>query len=150
MKDSERFNLLRGLEFFAGFGDVELWEVVRRARWRRYPLDYLLFKKGQEGNTFHIVTQGEVEVWRDGALVATLGTGTSVGEMAYLAPNPDLRRHSTDIKVTQLCTTVSFTPDSLGQLSPECQHRFDRAFIQVLVRRLHLAHEALASPRRIM
>ncbi len=150
VKDSERFNLLRGLEFFAGFGDVELWEVVRRARWRRYPLDYLLFKKGQEGNTFHIITQGEVEVWRDEALVATLGTGTSVGEMAYLAPNPDLRRHSTDIRVTQLCTTVSFTPESLGRLSPECQHRFDRAFIQVLVRRLHLAHEALASPRRIM
>lgn len=150
VKDSERFNLLRSLEFFAGFGDIELWEVVRRARWRRYPLDYLLFKRGQEGNTFHIVTQGEVEVWRDGALVATLGAGTSVGEMAYLAPNPELRRHSTDIKVTQLCTTVSFTPDSLGLLSPECQHRFDRAFIQVLVRRLHLAHETLAHPRRIM
>lgn len=150
VKDSERFNLLRGLEFFAGFGDVELWEVVRRARWRRYPLEVLLFKRGQEGNTFHIITQGQVEVWRDGALVATLGAGTSVGEMAYLAPNPELRRHSTDIRVTELCTTVSFTPDSLGQLSPECQHRFDRAFIQVLVRRLHLAHEALAHPRRIM
>ena len=150
VKDSERFNLLRDLEFFAGFGDVELWEVVRRARWRRYPLDHLLFKKGQEGNTFHIITQGEVEVWRDGALVATLGTGTSVGEMAYLAPNPDLRRHSTDIRVSEICTTISFTPESLGGLSPECQHRFDRAFIQVLVRRLHAAHEALAHPRRIM
>lgn len=150
VKDSERFNLLRGLEFFVNFGDVELWEVVRRARWRRYPLDHLLFKRGQEGNTFHIIAQGEVEVWRDGALVATLGAGTSVGEMAYLAPNPELRRHSTDIRVTDICTTVSFTPDSLGQLSPECQHRFDRAFIQVLVRRLHLAHEALAHPRRIM
>ena len=86
----------------------------------------------------------------DGAKVATLGKGTSVGEMAYLAPNPDLRRHSTDIKVSQVCTTISFTPESLGMLSPECQHRFDRAFIQVLVRRLHAAHEALAHPRRIM
>ncbi|TDP13320.1 serine/threonine protein kinase [Roseateles asaccharophilus] len=150
VKDSERFNLLRELEFFHDFGDVELWEVVHRARWRRYPVDHALYKKGQEGNSFHIIAQGEVQVFRDGTLVVTLGKGTSVGEMAYLAPNPALRRHSTDIKVSEVCTTISFTPESLGQLSPECQHRFDRAFIQVLVRRLHAAHEALAHPRRIM
>ncbi|MDN3918879.1 serine/threonine-protein kinase [Roseateles violae] len=150
VKDSERFNMLRELEFFADFGDVELWEVVHRARWRRFPEQHALYKKGQEGNTFHIIAQGEVEVFRDGTLVATLGQGTSVGEMAYLAPNPALRRHSTDITVRQVCTTISFTPESLGLLSPECQHRFDRAFIQVLVRRLHAAHEALAHPRRIL
>lgn len=150
VKDSERFNMLRELEFFADFGDVELWEVVHRARWRRYPVEHALYKKGQEGNTFHIIAQGEVEVFRDGAKVATLGQGTSVGEMAYLAPNPDLRRHSTDIKVSQICTSISFTPESLGLLSPECQHRFDRAFIQVLVRRLHAAHEQLSHPRRIL
>jgi len=150
VRDSERFNLLRSLEFFAEFGDVQLWEVVRRARWKRYPVGYALFKRGQEGNSFHIIAQGEVQVYREGRLVATLGQGTSVGEMAYLAPNPDLRRHSTDIKVSQECTTISFTPESVGQLSPECQHRFDRGFIRVLVRRLHAAHEALAHPRRIL
>lgn len=150
VRDSERFTLLRSLEFFSEFGDVQLWEVVRRARWKRYPVGYALFKRGQEGNSFHIIAQGEVEVFREGRLVATLGQGTSVGEMAYLAPNPDLRRHSTDIKVSQECTTISFTPESIGQLSPECQHRFDRGFIRVLVRRLHAAHEALAHPRRIL
>ncbi|HEY1090561.1 MAG TPA: serine/threonine-protein kinase [Burkholderiaceae bacterium] len=150
VRDSERFNMLRDLEFFADFGDVELWEVVHRARWRRYPLEHALYKRGQEGNTFHIIAQGSVDVWRDGAKVATLGQGTSVGEMAYLAPNPDLRRHSTDIRVSEVCTTISFTPEALGLLSPECQHRFDRAFIQVLVRRLHAAHEAMAHPRRIL
>lgn len=150
VRDSERFNLLRSLEFFSEFGDVHLWEVVRRARWKRYPQGYALFKRGQEGNTFHIIAQGEVEVFRDGRQVATLGQGTSVGEMAYLAPNPDLRRHSTDIKVSQECTTISFTPESIGQLSPECQHRFDRGFVRVLVRRLHAAHEALHHPRRVL
>jgi len=150
VRDSERFNLLRSLEFFADFGDVQLWEVVRRARWKRYPVGYALFKRGQEGNNFHILAQGEVEVFREGRLVATLGQGTSVGEMAYLAPNPDLRRHSTDIRVSQECTTISFTPESISQLSPESQHRFDRGFIRVLVRRLHAAHEALHHPRRIL
>jgi tRNA A-37 threonylcarbamoyl transferase component Bud32 len=150
VRDSERFNLLRNLEFFQGFDDIELWEVVRRARWRRYPVGHALYKRGQEGNSFHIIAQGEVEVFRNGNKVAVLGQGTSVGEMAYLAPNPDLRRHSADIRVSQECTSIAFTPESLGLLSTECRHGFDRAFIQVLVRRLHAAHEAMAHPRRIL
>ena len=148
--DSERFNLLRKLEFFAGFGDVELWEVVHRAKWQRFPYGHALFRKGQEGNSFHIVAVGQVEVYRDGQRVAQLGAGTSVGEMAYLAPSAELRAHSTDILVSEPLTSISFTPDTLQQLSIGTRHLFDAAFIRVLVRRLHAAHEALAHPRRIL
>jgi tRNA A-37 threonylcarbamoyl transferase component Bud32 len=148
--DSERFNLLRALEFFAGFGDVELWEVVHRARWQRHKYGAALYRKGEEGNTFHIIAQGRIDVYRDGSRVAQLGAGTSVGEMAYLAPSPDLRVHSADVIVADAATTVSFTPASLESLSPGTRHLFDGAFIRVLVRRLHAAHEALAHPRRIL
>ncbi len=148
--DSERFNLLRSLDFFSNFGDVELWEVVHRAKWQRHDFGHALYRKGEEGNTFHIIAKGELEVFRDGQKVAQLGAGTSVGEMAYLAPSPDLRRHSTDVIVTETATTISFTPQSLAQLSPNCRHLFDEGFIRVLVRRLHAAHEALAHPRRIL
>jgi serine/threonine protein kinase len=148
--DSERFNLLRSLEFFSDFDDVELWEVVHRAKWQRLPYGHRVYRRGQEGRTFHIIAQGEVEVFRDGQRVARLGAGTSVGEMAYLAPSPDLRRHSADIIVSDPCTTISFTPETLEQLSAESRHRFDKAFIQVLVRRLHAAHETLAHPRRVL
>ena len=148
--DSERFNLLRSLDFFASFGDVELWEVVHRAKWQRFHFGHALYRKGEEGNSFHILAQGEVEVFRDGKKVAQLGSGTSVGEMAYLAPNPELKRHSTDVIVSQPATTISFTPETLVQVSPGCKHLFDEAFIRVLVRRLHVAHETLAHPRRIL
>ncbi len=148
--DSERFNLLRTLDFFSGFGETELWEVVHRAKWQRYPFGHRIYKRGQEGRTFHIIASGEIEVFREGQRVAKLGAGTSVGEMAYLAPNPELRRHSTDVVVAQPSTTISFTPESLGQLSMGTRHLFDGAFIGVLVRRLHAAHEAIAHPRRIL
>ncbi|MGY4827012.1 protein kinase domain-containing protein [Sphaerotilaceae bacterium SBD11-9] len=148
--DSERFNMLRTLDFFSNFGDVELWEVVHRAKWQRFPFGHALYSKGEEGNSFHIIADGEVEVYRDGDKVAQLGSGTSVGEMAYLAPSPELRRHSTNVIVTDPATTISFTPDTLAQVSPNCRHLFDEAFIRVLVRRLHAAHEAIAHPRRIL
>ena len=68
--------------------------------WQRCAFGHALFRKGEEGNSFHIIAQGEVEVYRDGQRVAQLGAGTSVGEMAYLAPSPDLRVHSADMLVT--------------------------------------------------
>jgi eukaryotic-like serine/threonine-protein kinase len=146
--DSERFTLLRSLEFFVDFGDVELWEVVHRATWHRHSYGQALFRQGEEGNRFHIVTQGQVEVYREGRSVATLGAGSTVGEMAYLAPNPALRVHTVDILVSQPATTVSFTPDSLESLSLPTRYLFDKAFIRVLVRRLHAAQEAAPPPRR--
>jgi eukaryotic-like serine/threonine-protein kinase len=148
--DSERFTLLRSMEFFAGFGDVELWEVVHRARWQRHGYGHALFRRGDTGQSFHLVTQGQVEVYRDGVAVASLPAGSSVGEMAYLAPNAELRVHTVDVLVSQAATTVSFTPDTMAQLSLPTRHLFDKAFIGVLVRRLHAAHEALAHPRRIL
>jgi CRP-like cAMP-binding protein len=148
--DSERFNLLRTLEFFSAFGDVELWEVVHRAKWQRFDFGHALFRKGDQGRSFHIIAKGELEVFRDGRRVAQLGAGTSVGEMAYLAPSPELRRHSTDAIIIEPTTTLSFTPETLAQVGPSCRHQFDAAFIGVLVRRLHSAHEALAHPRRIL
>jgi len=148
--DTERFTLLRSLEFFADFGDVELWEVVHRARWERHAFGTALHRKGSQGNSFHIIATGQVEVFRDGTKAATLGAGTSVGEMAYLAPNPELRVHTVDVLVSQPATTIAFTPESLDQLSLTTRHRFDKAFIKVLVRRLHAAHESIAHPRRIL
>ena len=148
--DSERFSLLRTLDFFKGFGDVELWEVVHRAKWQRHDFGHAIYRKGEEGSSFHIIARGQVDIYRDGQRVAQLGSGTSVGEMAYLAPSPDLRVHSADILVTDPTTTISFTPEAMEHLGPGTRHRFDAAFIGVLVRRLHAAHEQLAHPRRIL
>jgi serine/threonine protein kinase len=137
--DSERFTLLRSLEFFGAFGDVALWEVVHRAHWERHAPGHALYRKGGLNNTFHIIAEGSVEVWRDGRKIIELAAGTSVGEMAYLAPDPELAVNSADVTVKTPATMVSFTPDSLRRLSLQTRSLFDAAFIRVLVRRLHAA-----------
>lgn len=137
--DSERFTLLRSLEFFKGFGDVELWEVVRRARWERHEPGHALYRKGGRGNAFHIIADGLVDVCRNGTKVAALGAGASVGELAYLAPSPEMAVHSADVVVTAPSTMISLTPGALRQMSLTTRAMFDAAFIHVLVRRLHAA-----------
>lgn len=148
--DSERFRLLGELDFFAGFGEVERWELVRRGDWAQHPAGTLLHRAGETGDQFHIIARGEVEVHRDGRCVARLGAGTSVGEMAYLAPSPALKRHQADIVCTAPTTTLGFSPARLASLGAATRQQMDQAFIRVLVRRLHAAHEALAHPRRIL
>ena len=148
--DSERFGLLRQLDFFKAFDDVELWEVVHQARWQRFPVGHKLMKRGERGRDFHIIAQGAVEVFRDRQKVETLRSGMLVGEMAYLAPSKEMRLRSADVVAIEPITTISFTPDTLGQLSVACRGRFNEAFIAVLVRRLHAAHEALSHPQRIL
>ena len=148
--DSERFGLLRSLPFFKSFGDVELWEVVHQARWTRYAFGHSLMKRGERGRDFHILAQGVVEVLRDGQKVETLKAGALVGEMAYLAPSKELRTRTADVVGTEPGTSISFTPETMGQLSVACRERFNAGFISVLVRRLHAAHEALSHPQRIL
>ena len=124
--------------------------MVHQGRWQRFGFGQALMRTGQMGRDFHIIAQGSVDVFREGQRVAHLAAGTSVGEMSYLAPSNDLRVRSADVIVVDPCTTISFSPESLKQLSGHCRRRFDQAFISVLVRRLHAAHEALQHPRRIM
>lgn len=148
--DSERFTLLRALDFFRHFDDVAVWEVVHRGQWQRLPAGHAIYTPGDQGNSFHIIAKGTIDVQRNGQTVATLGAGQTVGDMAYLAPSPELRLHTAAVTVTGTATTLSFTPEDMERLSPETRHRFDKAFIGVLVRRLHAAHEALDHPRRIL
>lgn len=136
VRDSERFKLLRSLRFFSGFDDLALWEVVRSGEWRRYMPEEALFRTGMQGQDFHLITEGEVEVVREGRSVARMGTGQCVGEMAYLAPDTSRRTRTVDVIPTRATTTVAFTPDSLRQTSMACQRAFDAAFIRLLVDRL--------------
>lgn len=148
--DSERFSLLRSVDFFRHFDDVELWEVVHQARWQRYGFGHKLMSRGERGRDFHLIAQGAVDVMRDGQRVESLGAGSTVGEMAYLAPSKEPRLRTADVVVTEPVTTISFTPESLRRMSLACRDRFNEAFIAVLVRRLHAAHEALSHPQRIL
>ena len=48
-QDTQHFDVLRGLEFFRDFEDIELWEVLRLSKWRKFPPDTVLIKEGDRG-----------------------------------------------------------------------------------------------------
>ena len=140
--DSDKFESLRKLAFFANFTDAELWEVARISNWRVASAGELLMKEGEPGNFFCILADGEVRVSRKGKLLNILHAGECFGEMAYLSKDEHLR--GADVTVMAESKIISVPTQKLAQASDACRHKFDRAFMEILVERLTMANARLS------
>jgi hypothetical protein len=140
--DSDRFETLRKLPFFANFSDAELWEVARMATWRNAAPGERLMKEGEPGDFFCILAQGAVKVTKNGRLLNVLKAGEPFGEMAYLSGRAPVR--GADVTVDEEANIISVPSQSLSQATDGCRHKFDRAFMQILVERLSAANLRLS------
>ena len=140
--DSDRFETLRRLPFFQNFSDAELWEVARISTWRHAPTGEALMKEGEPGDYFCILAQGEVKVTKRGKLLHLLRVGEPFGEMAYLSRKEHAR--GADVTVAAEASIISVPTRRLDQASESCRHKFDRAFMEILVERLSNANLRLS------
>ena len=82
------YDKLADIPFFAGWTKDELAHIDRVADDVTYkPLEHLI-KQGTTGYEFIVILEGEVDVIIDGHVVAALGPGDHVGEMALLDGSP--------------------------------------------------------------
>ena len=139
--DSEKFNSLRRLAFFRDFSDVELWEVVRLGEWHRVAGGQMLLREGDPGDGFFIIAEGEVKVTKGRKLLNVLSAGECVGEMAWLTPERGTR--GADVSTLSEAVVIHLANAALEHASEACRHRFDRAFLRILVERLSLANQRL-------
>jgi serine/threonine protein kinase len=140
--DSDRFETLRKLPFFDNFSDAELWEVARISTWRHAPEGEALMREGEPGDYFCILAQGEVKVTKRGKLLNLLRSGEPFGEMAYLSKHEHAR--GADVTVAADASIISVPTRKLNQASEACRHKFDRAFMEILVERLSMANVRLS------
>jgi eukaryotic-like serine/threonine-protein kinase len=140
--DSDRFETLRRLPFFENFSDAELWEVARISTWRHAPAGETLMQEGEPGDYFCILAQGEVKVTKRGKLLNLLRAGEPFGEMTYLSRNEQAR--GADVTVAADASIISVPTRRLNQASESCRHKFDRAFMEILVERLAMANLRLS------
>jgi serine/threonine protein kinase len=141
--DSEKFNTLRAMEFFAEFTDAELWEVLRISSWQDAAPGTALIRQGDPGNYFCILASGEVKVTKRNRLLNILNTGECFGEMAYLSRQTNER--SADVISLSPSRVITIRLDDLAHASDACRHRFDRAFMSILVERLTMANNRLTA-----
>ena len=141
--DHSKFSAVRKLTFFTEFDDIEIWEVVRFAVWRKAEPLAQLMKEGGNDQRFGILLEGEVELSIAGRVVSKLQLGDSFGETAYLD----------EVEHTQHATVVSLTPVRYLEVSPavlslaseECLEHFRQRLISTVARRLAKSEAIIAS-----
>ncbi|HEY2529685.1 MAG TPA: ATP-binding cassette domain-containing protein [Xanthobacteraceae bacterium] len=79
---------LRRIELFKTLTPRQLTDVAERMSKRHYAASETIFSKGDLGNEFFLVSDGEVEVIRADHEVARLGPGDFFGEVALISGEP--------------------------------------------------------------
>lgn len=141
--DSEKFETLRTLAFFADFSDVEIWEVVRFSKWEEVTPETVVMKDGEAGDFFCFLIEGELKVSKRGRILSLLNAGEVFGEMAVIG-----RTHHTrgaDVIAQTGAKVVSISGQALRHASEVCRMHFYQSFLEVLSSRLAQANTRLAS-----
>jgi serine/threonine protein kinase len=141
--DSEKFNTMRAMPFFNDFSDAELWEVMRISSWENLPAETVIMQDGDPGDFFCILASGEVKVTKRKKLLNVLTPGECFGEMAYLSKTGNER--GADVATMSDSRIIRIKTEDLDRASDACRHRFDRAFMSILVERLSLANTRLTA-----
>jgi serine/threonine protein kinase len=141
--DSEKFETLRRLPFFEEFSDVEIWEVVRFARWDEVTPGTVIMKDGETGDSFCFLTAGELRVAKKGRTLSILAPGDCVGEMAVIG-RADHQRGA-DVIAQSTANIVTISGAGLRNASDTCRMHFYQAFIEVLAGRLSQANIRLSA-----
>ena len=141
--DSEKFNSMRAMPFFNDFSDAELWEVMRISTWENLPANSVIMQDGDPGDFFCILASGEVKVTKRKKLLNVLSPGECFGEMAYLSKSGNER--GADVVTMSDSRLIKIRSEDLDSASDPCRHRFDRAFMSILVERLSLANTRLTA-----
>jgi CRP-like cAMP-binding protein len=81
-------DLLAKTDIFHALSPDEIGHLLPYIKQRTYEPGAIIFNQGDAGNSLFIIEQGEVKVIRNGDITATLGPGSSFGEMALLSGEP--------------------------------------------------------------
>ena len=141
--DSEKFNVLKSLDFFRDFTETELWEVLRVSVWRRLKAGTVLIKEGDLGKSFFILAEGNVQVTKMGKQLSRLNAGDCFGEMAYIDQRSAMRNAS--VTAASEVMLIKIEADALMNGSDNLQLKFNRTFLRILVSRLAVANKGLAA-----
>ena len=141
--DSEKFESLRALSFFAEFSDVDLWEVVRFSRWDEVAPGTVIMRDGERGDFFAFLLDGEMAVSKVGHTLGTLAAGECFGEMAVIRRGEHTR--GADVLARTATRVVTISAQSLENASKVCRMHFYQGFLDVIAGRLDDANARLAA-----
>jgi CRP-like cAMP-binding protein len=124
--------MARKIPLFNEFSDTELEEVLRIGAWEMYGPGETIIKEGLDDYSFCILMTGNVVMRKGGRDLTTLQPGDCFGEMDYLARS----RRTASISALNDVRILRINETQMEQALDSVQARFNKVFLQTLVRRL--------------
>lgn len=138
--EQEKFGAVKQLDFFVGFPDAEVWEIVRAGQWQEYRDGQDVILEGELDDSFYIIVHGEVSVQKLGKQLRTLYAGDCFGEMGYLAKT----KRTATIAAIGVTSLLKLNSTVISQVSLNCQVRFLKVFLRTLIHRLSVTTERVS------
>lgn len=135
----EKFERVKMLDFFRGFPDSEIWEIIRASVWVDVDVDDIIVAEGQVEDSFFILISGDVSVSKHDQPVGKLREGDCFGEMGYLNR---IKRTAT-VRADGPVTLMKVNSTLIEQVTSDCQLRFYKVFLKTLIDRLSVTTEML-------
>ena len=132
--------MIKKLEFFHGFPDAEIWEILRASTWQEYRPGDDIIVEGELDDCFYIIVSGRVEVKKNEKTIRTLHVGDCFGEMGYLAKT----KRTASIIAEDSTALVKVNSTVISQVSLNCQVRFLKVFLRTLIHRLSATTEIIS------
>jgi len=139
VSDTRKFNILQRLDFFVGFTDVELWEMLRISKWRRYRGAKVLLEEGKIGNSIYILASGDASIMKNDAFLSVIKAGQCFGEMAYI--NGKKKPRTANVVSNSEVTIIKIKCDELQCASDQLQTKFNKVLLKTLADRLEKTSE---------
>jgi len=136
LSDVEEYNAMRRSAFFRRFTDIELWEVVRVGRCRKYPAGTAVINEGEEDDHIFVVATGLFKVTQRGKLLNAVSPGECVGEMAYARRGSTVR--SATVTAVEPSWALSLRVADIDGFSEPCRARFTEAFLSIMADRISM------------
>ena len=132
--EKERFLQVQQLDFFQGFSEAEIWEIIRSCVWQEYEAGQEVIVQGDIDDAFYVVVEGDVDIYRETKHIGSIKSGDCFGEMGYLSK---IERTAT-IQAKDSVRLLKINSTVIDQLSVGCQLHFNKVFLRTLVKRLSL------------
>lgn len=142
-QDDRHFEMLRRLDFFTEFENIEIWEVLRVAVWREVGPNVAIVREGERNKMFGIIISGCVEISIEHKVLCRLGASEPVGEVAFLHPASD-QRHASAVTL-EPTLFLEINASALALSSEELLERMRNALLARMIQRLREVNRIAAA-----
>jgi CRP-like cAMP-binding protein len=123
--------LLDGIEFFKGFSNEELSELLDSGHWSKAVVGEQIITEGELDLYMYILVNGTVDVVLNDKILATLTAGDTFGEFGLMG-----ERRTAHVMAHTDCLLLRFSAERLNTLTMPLQIKFLKRILFTLFARL--------------